>query len=157
MLSDTVVAALIAGAVSLVVSGMSGLYTIVQIRNKHDSLRKELIAKAGAEAFIASKKNYLIAYQGFERKLVITNEQNPHDGTATIQLLINFYAETAKEFYLDNKKILQTDKLDKLLRTISAVANSGELNYSSHGEKIEFGNNILKFCTELHERILMMG
>lgn len=158
MLNDSaVVTALIAGAVSLLVSGTSGLHTVVQSRKKLDSLRKELIAKGSAEAFIVGKRNYLIAYRGFERTLVNVNEQNPNDATAAIQLLINFYAENAKDFYLDNKQILQSEALDKLLRMISAAANSGALNDSSHGKKIEFGNNIMKFCSELYERSLMMS
>ncbi len=58
-----IVAAVIAGIVSLLISAISGLYIILQNRKRFENIRKELIAKASAETFIKAKETYL-AYSG---------------------------------------------------------------------------------------------
>ncbi|WP_157295795.1 hypothetical protein [Pseudomonas sp. GM78] len=89
--------------------------------------------------------------------MVGVNTRNPHDGTAAVQFSINFYAQNARDFYLRNKKILQTDDLNDLLGKISAAIESGTLNNpENHSGKREFGSNIVEFCSELHERALVV-
>ncbi|WP_157295793.1 hypothetical protein [Pseudomonas sp. GM78] len=51
MFADSnIVAALIAGVVTLLVAGASGIYAVVQSRKRNDFIRKELLAKADVEA-----------------------------------------------------------------------------------------------------------
>lgn len=153
-----VVAAIIAATVSLIVSAVSGFYTVVQNRKRFEILRNEILAKYSTESFVKAKENYLDSFRKFENALVAINERNPHDGTEAVQFSIDFYGEMARDFYLRNKSFLQTTELNNLFNSISESIKSGNLNDpNNHSGKRDFGTSIIKFCKKLNEQALAVN
>lgn len=102
-----------------------------------------------------AREIFLDSYREFEPKLVLILEKNPEDGTDAIQLLIDFYANHGREFYLRNMQYLRSNDLDKLLTKITVIIESGELKGpGNHDGKREFGTHIVNFCSGLHKRVL---
>jgi hypothetical protein len=153
-----IIAAIVAGVVSLVISGVSGIYSVVKNRKRFEELRKELLVKSSVSTFLEKKESFLDAFRKFEQELNIINNNNPNDGTQAIQFTIDFYAENGRDFYLRNKSILESRQLDELLKKITATISSGSLNGpENHSGKREFGKNILSFLTELNNQTLKIN
>lgn len=141
-----VLAALVAAIISIVISSISGLYTVAQNRKRFDDLKKEIISKANAEKFVADKNTYLSAYSNFESEVASINNANPNDGTKTLQYIIDFYTDAARNFYTHNKLFLTGRHLKDLFEKINQIANSNILNEPGRDiEKREFGNMLLEF------------
>jgi hypothetical protein len=150
-----VIAALVAGIVSLIVSGIAGLYALMKNRKRFDDLKKELLLKSSIERFLDKKEPFLNAYREFESELNILNDNNPNDGTVAVQHTIDFYAKKGRDFYLRNKSMLESKQLDSLQEKITRIINSGTLNTpENHSEKREFGQDILSFLSELNDQTL---
>ena len=150
-----VVAAIVAASVSLIVSGASGFYTIFKNRKRFEDLRNELLVKDSVDTFVVGRKKYLESYRMFERNMTIVLEENPDDGTKAVQLAVDFYGETARDFYLTNKSFLKSKELNRLFDEIYSIINSGTLNHPENDSgKGEFGRKIFEFCRKLHEKNL---
>ena len=129
MLNDPkVLPAIIAGIVALVISSISGFYTLSQNGKRFDDLRKEIIIKASTERFIQEKISYASAYRDFESEISIIHKNNSSDGTITVQFAIDFFTGNARDFYFKNREILKTNELDILLNEMDDMAASGSLN-----------------------------
>ncbi|MEX0810757.1 MAG: hypothetical protein WD048_00985 [Chitinophagales bacterium] len=156
--NPTVIAAIVAGIVSLIISGFSGIYSLAKSRKKFEELRKELLVKASVSNFLEKKESFLDEYRKFEHKLYIIKYDNPNDGTKAVQFIIDFYAANARDFYLRNKSILETRYLNEQLERITTTINSGNLNNpENQSVKREFGQNILSFLSELNNQILRIN
>lgn len=150
MLDDpNVVSAIVAGSVALVVSALSGIYTVLRNRKRFDDLRNELLVKASVERFVNEKNIYLDVYRKFEIEFMNKHEEESSDDTEAIQLAVDFYSETARDFYLRNKSFLKSVELDNLFRKISSTIESGKDN-----EKNDFGKTILSFHLKLNKKAL---
>ncbi len=153
-----VIAAIVAGVVSLIISGVTGLYTLMKNRKRFDDLKKELLLKSSIEQLLNSKESYLNAYREFESKLAALNESNPNDGTISIQFAIDFYAKYGRDFYLRNRSLLESSQLNLLQEKISKTIQSGNLNtQENHKGKLEFGNDILDFLRDLNNQVLKIN
>ena len=153
-----VIAAIVAGIVSLIISGVSGIYSAVKNRKRFEEPKKELLVKSSVTTFLEKKESFLDSYRKFEQELNIINDNNPNDGTEAIQFTIDFYANHGRDFYLRNKSILATKQLDELLTVIKKTIDSGNLNSpDNHSGKREFGQNILSFLSELNNQTLKIN
>lgn len=153
-----VIAAIVAGIVSLIISGVSGIYSVIKNRRRFEELKKELLVKSSISTFIEKKEAFLNSYRKFEQEFNIINDNNPNDGTEAIQFTIDFYANHGRDFYLRNKSILATKQLDELLTVIKKTIDSGNLNSTDdHSGKGEFGQNILSFLSELNNQTLKIN
>lgn len=150
-----IVTAIIAGIVSLVISGVSGVYSVVKNRKRFEELKKELLLKSSISTFLEKKESFLYAYRKFEYELNTINDVNPNDGIKSIQFTIDFFAAYGRDFYLRNKNLLESNKLNELLERITESVNSGNLNNpENYSERREFGQNILSFLSELNDQTL---
>jgi len=159
MLDDPkVIAAIVAGVVSLIVSATSGLYILVQNKKRLEILKNELLIKASTESFLKAKEAYLDFFREFESELFSINKKNPNDSSEALQFAIDFYGKRARDFYLRNKLFLQTTELNDLFDKISLTIKLGNwMDAKNHSVKREFGNNILRFCNELHDQALVIN
>lgn len=154
MLNDsTITAALIAGLVLLLISGISRVYAWRRNNKRFEDLKEELLLKSGVEKFLHRKDGFLDKFSVFERELNDINDANPNDGTNAVQYTIDFFASTGKEFYLRNTRLLESHKLNQLNEKISRAANSGKLNEpENHKGKRDFGKDVLDFLSELNRQ-----
>jgi len=153
-----VIAAIVAGIVSLIISGISGIYSVVKSRKRFEELKKELLVKSSVSIFLEKKESFLNAYRKFEQELNVINDNNPNDGTKAIQFTIDFFATNGRDFYLRNKSLLESKRLDEQLEKITLTINSGSLNKpENHSGKREFGQNILSFLSELNDQTLKIN
>ena len=156
MLEDAkVIAAIVAGIVSLIISGVSGIYTVVKSRKRFEELKKELLVKSSVSSYIEKKESFLDTYRKFEKELNDIVKRNPKDGTEVLQFAIDFYVTKGRDFYLRNKRVLESKRLNELLENITETIDSGSLNTpENNSEKREFGLMILSFLNELNDQTL---
>jgi hypothetical protein len=151
----TVIAAIIGGTVTVILAALSGLFAYIKSRKRSGVLAEDLLAKAGAEKFIAERTLYINGYPKFSTELVSINEKNPDDGTQAIQFAVDFFGRTSRNFYLSNRTFLRSKTLDLLLNKVESTVESGQLNDpDAHALKRRFGENIVSFCSELYKRAL---
>ncbi len=154
-MSENVITAIIAGLVSIVISGIAGIYTIFKNKRRFEDLKKELITRSDTENFITAKIKYLDNYREFKAIFVESLKRNPENRTETLQSLINFYAEKAKDYYVRNRSFLKSKELENLLDKINASIDSKTLNNKDNQEeRRDFGENLLSFIKKLNEQSL---
>jgi hypothetical protein len=153
-MSENIITAIIAGSVSIIISGIAGVYTVIKNKKRFDDLKKELITKSKTEDFITARVKFLDDYREFHPKLVENLNSNPEDKTKALQSLIDFFAEKAKDYYMRNRSFLKSNELENLLTKINTLFDSKTLNNEESSERINLGTNLLSFVKKLNEQSL---
>lgn len=153
-MSENIITAIIAGSVSVIISGIAGVYTVIKNNKRFDDLKKELITKSKTEDFITARVKFLDDYREFYPKLVEYLNNNHEDKTKALQSLIDFFAEKAKDYYMRNRSFLKSNELENLLTKINTLFDSKTLNNEESSERIELGTNLLSFVKKLNEQSL---
>lgn len=159
--SPQIIAALIAGAVSLLIAVGSGLYVLRKMNRRIENLRDEMLDAAKTKRFVEAVDKFRVEFRKYE---TIANELSGArgtDDTALIQHVIAFYGETARHFYDENKQFLDGEKLNILSATITRDINSGRLNEHTDPNRQADPNrmvflqalteNIVQFCRSLYD------
>lgn len=117
-----VIAAIVAAITSLIVSAVSGSYTVLQNRKRFEALKREILTKYNVENFIEARGEYLRSFRKFEHEINLVNKRNPDDGTEAIQLGVDFLSSKARDFYLVHSSFFKKQKdLDELLNKNHAI------------------------------------
>ncbi|RKR12405.1 hypothetical protein CLV91_2532 [Maribacter vaceletii] len=153
-MSENIITAIIAGSVSIIISGIAGIYTIIKNKKRFDDLKKELITKSKTEDFITARIKFLDDYREFHPILVENLNGNSEDKTKALQSLIDFFAEKAKDYYMRNRAFLKSKELENLLTKINALFDSKTLNNKESNERSNLGTNLLSFVKKLNEQSL---
>lgn len=153
-MSENIITAIIAGSVSIIISGIAGIYTVIKNKKRFDDLKKELITKSKTEDFITARINFLDHYREFHPILVENLNGNSEDKTKALQSLIDFFAEKAKDYYVRNRTFLKSKELENLLTKINTLFDSKTLNNKESNERSDLGSNLLSFVKKLNEQSL---
>ncbi|WP_340155926.1 hypothetical protein [uncultured Winogradskyella sp.] len=153
-MSENIITAIIAGSVSLIISGIAGIYNVVQNKKRFDDLKKELITKSKTEDFITARIKFLDDYREFHSILVQKLNTNPEDKTKASQALIDFFAEKAKDYYMRNRSFLKSNELENLLTKINTLFNSKTLNNKESNERSDLATKLLSFVKKLNDQSL---
>ena len=153
-----VISAIVAGIVSLLISGVSGIYSLVKSRKRFEELKKELLVKSSVSNFLRKRESFLDAYRKFEQDLISIRDNNPDDLTKAAQFIIDFYETIGRDFYIRNKSLLESKRLNEQLEKITETINSGSLNEpGNYSGRKEFGQNVLNFLIELNKQTLKIN
>jgi hypothetical protein len=153
-----VLAALISGAVSLVIATASGLYVLRRASKRIDDLKAELIGTRKTERILNAAERYRVAFRAYEAEMNRLLAVNPKDATEVIQHVLDFFVASSREFYRENVAFLRAAKLDVLLDSIQRRLDAGDLNDIKAPGQFEriraLANDEIAFSRELYERSL---
>lgn len=151
-----VLSALIAGAVSLLIAIVSGIWVLRVANRRMEEVRAEIVGKRQAERILENAQAYLTSFREFERRAVELSGRP--DGTDLVQLTVDFHANTALPFYQRNQSFLQTAALDSLLAKIDSMHQSESINDPTHPDRIEtitaLWENLRAFAISLRDAAL---